>query len=199
MFTRIVIFDGATDIDGGIDFIRDSATPVLREQNGYRGVVASANRGTGVVGALSLWEAAADREASDGALAKVREEGLGIIGGTLSVETYEQTLSEIAAPPVVGSSLLIRRISMDPSLVEDNFAFFEREVLPQIRATEGFLAIRHMIDRASGNGLVGTVWTNETTLKAAAEAAEERRKIAAGQRVTFGEQTTRTIEYVDLV
>jgi len=198
MYTRIVTFTGATDVDGGIRYTRETVTPILKQQNGFRGITASADRAGGVLGALTVWETEAERDASESALTKVREEGLAIIGGTVTVETFEEVYAEIVALPSIGSSLLVRRISMDPSVVEENLEFFQREVLPQIKANPGFLAIRQQINRATGDGVVGTVWADPAALEAAAAAAEARRAAAAGQRVTFGEQSKREIVFIDL-
>ena len=49
----------------------------------------------GVLGILSLWETQSDRDSSESALAKSRQEGLDIIGGDLTVETFEQLVAEV--------------------------------------------------------------------------------------------------------
>lgn len=198
MFSRVVNFTGAKDIDGGIRYISETVAPVLRQQKGFRGTTASVDRSGGVLGVLSLWDSEADRDASESALAKTREEGQKIIGGQMSVEVFEEALFEATAPPAVGSSLLIRRISMDPAKVDDNLEFFKREVLPQIKANPGLLAVRQMINRDTGDAIVGTVWADEASMRAAAEDAARRQQAAAG-RVTFGEQSKREIVFIDLV
>lgn len=198
MFTRVVQFQGAKDIDAGVAFVRDTVTPVLRQQKGFRGVTASADRSAGVVGVLTVWETEVDRDASESALSKVRTEGAKIIGGQMTVETYEEMVLEVVGPPRVGTSLLIRRISMDPANIEDNLKFFKDTVLPQIKATPGFLAVRNMINRATGQGIVGTVWNDAASMEAAAEAAQQRQAQAEG-RVAFGEQSKREVLFVELV
>jgi heme-degrading monooxygenase HmoA len=198
MFARIVTFTGATDIDAGVRYLRDTVAPLLRNQKGFRGVTASADRSGGVLGVLSLWDTEADREASDSALDKSREEAQRIIGGRVTVERFEELAVETAEPPTVGCSLLVRPISMDPAMVEENLDFFRREVLPQIKASPGFRAMRQMINRQTGEGMVGTVWADRAAMDAAAEAAEARRPVAAQQRVTFGEQGRREIVFAEL-
>jgi heme-degrading monooxygenase HmoA len=198
MFTRTVTFTGATDIDAGVRYLHDTVTPLLREQKGFRGVTASADRSGGVLGVLSLWETEADRDASESTLVKAREEGRQVIGGNITVKNFEELLVEIAEPPVVGCSLLLRRISMDPAKVEENLGFFEREVLPRIKANPGFCAVRNMINRQTGEGMVGTIWADKASMDAAAEAGEARRQQAAQRGVTFGEQSKREIVFVDL-
>ena len=63
MFSRVLTFRGAKNVDGGVGVVRDTL-PVLRGLKGYRGVTASADRDGGVFGILSLWETEADRDAS---------------------------------------------------------------------------------------------------------------------------------------
>ncbi|MDR0342902.1 MAG: hypothetical protein LBI49_07215 [Nocardiopsaceae bacterium] len=171
---------------------------MLREQKGFRGVTASADRSGGVLGVLSLWETEADRDASDAALATSRKEAQRVIGGQVSVEQFEELLVEAEKPPAVGCSLLLRRISMDPAAIEANLDFFRREVLPEMKASPGFCAVRNMIDRQTGAGMVGTVWADTASMAAAAEAAEVRRRQAAQRGVIFGEQSKREIVFAEL-
>jgi|SRR5579859_1083485 len=198
MFTRTVTFTGATDIDGGVRYLQDTVAPLLGEQKGFRGVTASADRAGAVLGVLSLWETEAERDASESALASARQEGQRVIGGEVTVEQFEELLVEMAEPPTVGSSLLLRRISMDPAKVEENLDFFRREVLPRMKASPGFRGVRNMINRQTGGGMVGTVWADRAAMDAAAEATEARRQQAAERGVTFGEQTRREIVFIDL-
>jgi len=198
MFTRTVTFTGVTGIDAGVRYLQDTVAPLLAEQKGFRGVSASADRSRGVVGVLSLWETEADRDASASTLANARQEGLQIIGGEMTVEHFEELLYEVEQPPKVGCSLLLRRISMDPAKIEENLAFFRREVLPQFKAQPGFCAVRNMINRQTGEGMVGTVWTDKASVDAAAEAAEARRPQAEQRGVTFGEQRKLEIVFADL-
>ena len=198
MFTRIVTFTGATDIDAGVRYLRDTAAPLLRNQKGFRGVSASADRSGGVLGVLSLWETEADRAASDSALDKSRAEAQRVIGGQVTVELFEELEVETAEPPTVGCSLLVRRVSMDPARIEENLDTFRREVLPEIKAAPGFRAIRRMINRQTGEAMVGTVWSDRAAMDAAAGAAEARRAQAARQGVTFGEQSKRELVFAEL-
>jgi heme-degrading monooxygenase HmoA len=196
MFTRIVTFTGATDIDAGMRYLQNTVAPLLREQTGFRGVTASANRSEGVLAVLSVWETEADRDASESTLVKAREEGQRVIGGAMTVAQFEELLVEIDKPPTVGCSLLVRPISMDPAKIDENLGFFRRAVLPEIKANPGFCAVRAMVNRQTGEGMVGTVWADTASMDAAAEA--RRQQQAAQQGVTLGEQTKREIVFADM-
>ena len=198
MYTRMLTFKGATDIDGGVTYLRQEALPILKAQHGYRGVSASGNRSTKVLGILSLWETEADRAASDSALGKARAEALKVVGGNLTVENLEEVVVEIAKPITAGLPLAITRVSMDPAKVDENVAFFKSDVLPFFTSQPGFCALRNMLDRATGKGAVGSVWESQGALDAFIAQQPERRKIAEGRGVSFDEQETREILFADI-
>jgi len=197
MFSRVLTFRGAKNIDGGVGIVRDTL-PVLRGLKGYRGVTASADRDGGVFGILSLWETEADRDASLDALAGARQQGLDVLGGDLTVESLEELVVEMASPPPVGSALMVTRISMDPSKIDENVGFFKSSILPRITAAPGFLALRNMIDRKTGRGAVGTVWTDQAAMKSAAAEAQARRDEGRARGVKFEEDSYREILFADM-
>jgi heme-degrading monooxygenase HmoA len=198
MYTRLLTFRGATDIDGGVSYLRQEAVPILNAQHGYRGVTAAGDRSRGVLGILSLWETEADRAASNSALGKAREEALDIVGGELTVENLEEVVAEIKKPVKAGCALLVTRVSMDPAKVDENLAFFKSDVLPQIASQPGFCALRNMLDRATGKAVVGSVWETRAALDAAAAEQPERRKTAEARGVRFDETESREILFAEI-
>ena len=199
MHSRVVSFEGAKDIDAGIKLTREKVVPLLKDQKGYRGLSASADRAGGVFSVLSLWDTAADRDASESVLAPVRAEAADVVGGNLKVENFEQLVAEMGEPPPgPGSALMVTRISMDPDKVDDNIAFFKSEVAPQIKASPGFRGLRNMINRDTGEGLVGTSWSDQEAMKRAAGEAEARREQGRARGINFGEVSFREIVLVEL-
>jgi len=198
MFARLVTFTGAKDIDGGLEYLRDTVAPLLRQQQGWAGTTASVDRSNGLMSALTLWDSAANRDASESAMVKVRAEANEIVGGEVSVDYYEQVVFEVGTPPRVGSRLLVRPLRMDPATVDDNIEFFKSTVLPQIKAGSGFLAVRNLINRDTGEGAVGSLWDSDSALEAAAAAAEERRPMGEQRGITFGELSKREVAFIDL-
>ena len=194
MHVRVVTFTGAKDIDAGIKFLKETVKPALNSQKGYRGFTASADREGGVIAVLSLWDAAEDRDASEAALASSRQEALGVIGGEMRVENFEQLVAEVGdPPPEPGSALRLTRISMDPGKIDENLAFFKSDVAPRMKASPGFRGMRNMMDRSTGEGIVGTVWSDGDARKRAADEAMSRRSEGVARGVTFGEVSFREI------
>jgi len=199
MHARVMTFNGATNIDDGVVFVREKSMPVVREQHGYAGLTVSADRSGSVFGILSLWQSEADRAASEQGLNAVRQEGLGIIGGDLTIENFEEVLVDLGdSPPGPGTALQIQRAKMDPATMDANLAFFAKEVAPRIKANAGFRALRQLANRATGETIVGTVWSDTAARKAAIAEAEARRQEAAGRGVTFGETSERDVLFIDM-
>ncbi len=193
MYTRVLTFQGATDIDGGVRYLQEQVLPVIRDQHGYRGLTASADRAGSVFGVLSRWDSEADLEASDSALSKVRDESLRIVGGNLTVEHFERALFELSKPPQPGCGLFVTRVHMDPADVDDNVVFFRNEILPLITSQAGFCGLELMVDRRAGRGIVGSAWENRQALDDFAAGQPQRQARSQERGVHFDETTKREI------
>ena len=81
---------------------------------------------------------------------------------------------------------------------DENLAFFKSDVAPRIKASEGFRGLRNMMNRATGEGIVGTAWSDQEALNRAAADAQTRRDEATSRGVRIGERSMREIVLVDL-
>jgi heme-degrading monooxygenase HmoA len=188
MHARLTTVRGAAEIDKGIAFLRDTVLPQVQQQKGFRGLTASADRSTGLLIVLALWDSEADLDASESVADKARGESLKVLGGQASVDRFEQTVWEVGeVPPKAGAKLHVRPVQTDPSRVDENLAFFKEAVLPEIKATPGFMSVRFLMNRETGDGRVGTIWADAASLDIARAKSEERRSVAAGRGVQFGQ------------
>jgi heme-degrading monooxygenase HmoA len=197
MYNRVVTLSGVKDIDGLLASMKETSVSALRAQRGYKGFSVSADRASGLVGTMTVWETEADRDASDSALAKLREEITGRFATDIKVDTFEERVVEVSKPPTVGSRLMVTRVSMDPAKVDEIIEAFRQEVVPQIKAAPGFRTLRNMINPQTGEGIAGTVWDDEKSMQAAAEMAMARRPEGEARGVKFGETSYREIIFVD--
>jgi len=197
MYARVVTFTAVSDLDAAVAFLRDTATPVARAQRGYGGFFASVDRAASTLRVLSLWETGPDRDASESASAKLRDDGIGQFGGHVSVERFDERVVVTNRPPEAGSALMVTRIHMDPATIDENLAHFEREIVPQIAATPGFQTLRAMVDPTTGDGSVGTAWDDRPSMEAAANAAASRRDDAERRGVTVHPGSYRELVLVD--
>ncbi len=198
MYARLVTVTGADNINDGVVFLREKVVPTLMDQKGYRSLTASADRSARIFEVLSSWETAADREASESAAGKLRHEAIGIFGGELHVEHFEELVVDVNEPPSMGSALMATRVSMDSRRIDENLAFFRTNVLPRIKATPGYCALRYMINRETGHGLSYSVWTDQEAMRAWAASAQPLRQDATARGVTLGEASHRELLFVDL-
>jgi heme-degrading monooxygenase HmoA len=199
MYARLNTLTGVNDIDAAVAYLQEVALSVVQQQRGYQGTTASGNRETGQLGILTVWETAADREASESALSKLRDEARDQLATGLTVELFEQRTRLISQPPTVGNSLMVTRISMDPARIDEINAYVEREIVPKVTALAGFRSLRTLVNPQTGEGVVGSVWDNDQALKAASEAALDLRpEIVANTGITFGDRTYGELVFIDL-
>jgi hypothetical protein len=199
MHIRLTTITDAKDLDAGIQFIRDTVAPVLHQQKGFAGLTASIDRKAGLLSALSQWQTEADRDASESAILKVRDEAVKVTGGHVTVELFDQPVFEIVGgPPREGASLLVTHVSMNPADVDRNQEYFQKEVLPQIRTSPGVLVIRNLINRETGQGMTGVVYADRGTMEAGVKMAEERQRANPDMPVTIQSRSLREVALIDM-
>jgi heme-degrading monooxygenase HmoA len=197
VYVRQVTFRGARNIDAAVAYIRDDVLPMMSAQHGFRGISVSADSEGEVLGALSMWASEDDLEASDSALDKARDGAVKIIGGVMTVETYEQTTEAMARVPVAGNALVVTRMTVHPSSIDDQVAFFERDILPTIEAQPGFCAMRTMVNRRYGRCVVSVVWVDRPTRDAYMVSMPGVRDIAQQRGIRFDELSYRDIVFFE--
>jgi len=198
MQVRAITITGVTNVDAGVDLIRDQVLPICHGLQGYLGTTVSADRANGLVGILTMWASVEDRDASNDALAQSRVDVANVLGGTFTVENYEQVVLEVVGIPTVGSALSVARLSMSPDKVDENVAYFKSTPLPEMVATPGVQAVRNLINRETGQGIVGVVFSDQDALMAAAGAAVARREAATSMGITFESISIREILLLDV-
>ena len=108
MYTRVTTLSGVKDVDGFVTAMQETSLAELRAQRGYKGLSISADRSSGVIGTMTLWETEADRDASDSALSKLREDTRAQFASDMKIETFEEGVVEFSRAPEVGSSLTLQ-------------------------------------------------------------------------------------------
>ncbi len=67
-----------------------------------------------------------------------------------------------------------------------------------MKASPGFQSLRNMMNRSTGEGVVGTAWADDESRKRAADDAMARRDEAAARGVNFGERSFRKLLLADM-
>lgn len=196
MHVRITSATGVTEFDRALEMVRNRVVPRMEKQHGYVGIGVSGERSTGNFMVLSLWETEADMYASESTADKAREETLDALGASASVERFEQAYQLTGSvPPGPGSKVQVRRLRIDVARLGEHLEYFESTVTPAMSSMPGFQEIRHLVNRDTGEGVVGVVWADEAALQAATRAGEERRRHAGERGVQFGDATVQEILY----
>ena len=91
MFARVTTVQGPVDrLDEGARMIQERVIPAARQQRGFRGGYWLADRQTGKVLAVVLWEDEEAVRASEAAMEQSRSQATQAVGATVqSVEVYE--------------------------------------------------------------------------------------------------------------
>jgi len=200
MHARILRFQGASNIDDGVAFVREKATPIVRQQKGYLGMSVSVDRSARLLNIMSSWNTEEDLKASEAALSGLRAEGAGVLGGDEpTITSYEVLLNEVGdQPPTEGCRLRVVATQVDPAHLDEDAAWLKSEVVPGVKATPGFRALRLMVDRSTGQGAVGTVWADEAALQGSEEIGKEsREKSTARGTIQFSDISRREIVFID--
>lgn len=195
MHVRLVTVSG-TDVDAAVKLVEEKVAPVASQQKGFRQLAAAGDRSRGVLSALTVWESKGDLDASESAFAKVRQEVLDGAGGQVRVEVFEQVVWQAGAtPPAPGSVLQTVAYKIDPARVEDHISWFKTEVLPAIMSTPGVRAARNMVNRETGAGRVGVIYSDRASLDAAAANRAQRMATARTRGMEFSDDAVFEVLY----
>ena len=195
MFVRMSTSEGTPDIDAVVAELRDQVTPQVVGQEGFRAITANADRSTGHVSVLTLWDTEQHLKASDSVGKQVRKRAAKATGARIQeVQVFEQLVWVTGEKlPVVGCPVSVISTQMDPATIDDNIAFFRSNVLPEIKATKGFRALRNMVNRQTGEGMVASAWDDDAALTASIEGFAKRRAAGEARGITFGDPLRREI------
>lgn len=97
MFARMSTLESPPgEIDQGLRHVREQVLPLLQQQDGFKGFIALADRQSGKLIGVSLWESEQAMQASEQVGDRTRSESAEAVSGTVEgVERYEVGLIEM--------------------------------------------------------------------------------------------------------
>jgi heme-degrading monooxygenase HmoA len=107
VYARISTLEGSPEhIDEGLRQVRENVLPQIQQQEGFKGMVALADRKTGKTLGITFWESEEALKASEEAADRLREDSAEAMSDTIAgVERYEVGLLEVPSEgPVSGVS-----------------------------------------------------------------------------------------------
>jgi heme-degrading monooxygenase HmoA len=140
--------------------------PLLKKQEGFRGVTLIGNRKTGDGLSVAYWDS---EEAMKNARARVRPQAETIMSQTGSKivddHEFEIAVLERIQPPKAGAFVRVTTVEADPAKVADGVANFKEKVVPAIRAQTGARTALLLINRKTGRTMSASGWNSEQDLR----------------------------------
>ena len=105
-------------------------------------------------------------------------------GKRVSVETFEVAIHDVSDEP---GAARISTFSGDPAKIDEIIRTGAEEILPEIRAIDGWKGILMLVDRATGATRAITLWESQSAMSASetqATAMRERTAETAGETIT---------------
>lgn len=98
MHGRVTVVQGEVErLDEWVRYMKEQILPPAQELDGFRGLVAMADRSSGKTLTVSLWESEEALQASEDAVSQLRATAVESLGmGTPIVERYEVSVFELA-------------------------------------------------------------------------------------------------------
>lgn len=98
VFARISTLEGSPDqIDEGLRYVRENVLPQISQQDGFRGMVALADRQSGKTLGVTFWESEEALRASEEAADRLRADSAEAMSDTIAgVERYEVGFFEMS-------------------------------------------------------------------------------------------------------
>lgn len=155
-------------VDEAIQILRESILPETRQQAGFKGIMALADRSTDKAMAISLWQTEADAQAS-GASSSYLQAQLAKVASLSAkapvIETYEVGIQEMQqdGPP---TSARVLTATAQLGKMDEGMQIVRDSVLPTARQQPGFKGGLWLLDRSTGKIFAITLWETEADLKA---------------------------------
>jgi heme-degrading monooxygenase HmoA len=103
VYARISTFEGSPEhIDEELRHVRENVLPQIQQQEGFKGMVALADRQTGKTLGITFWESEEALKTSEEAAGRLREDSAEAMSETIAgVERYEVGLFEVPSAGAV--------------------------------------------------------------------------------------------------
>jgi heme-degrading monooxygenase HmoA len=174
VFARSTTFHGRPgNIDAGIAFVKNEASPTLDKIEGCRGLSLLVDRETGQCIATSSWDSEATMRASDEHLRPFRDRGREILGGSMQMDEWEIAVMHRSHH---GECCRVSWLQGDLDTMTETL---RTALIPELERTPGFCSASLLVNRATGLGCATTTWETRAAMAASRSAADDMRSRAA--------------------
>lgn len=175
MHIRMTTIRGdASKQQAAVDMAEGKGRAAIEATPGNKGFATMTGSDGTLIGA-SLWESAEAAAASEGQLSALRDEISSVVGGTVTVETYEVVAARRLSMPSPGAVVRVLRIEIDPAALDGAVTSYREKILPRILESPGLCSALLVLDRAAGRGVGISTWEDETAVEKAQHLLDELR------------------------
>ena len=189
-----------------VRFFEDEVAPAMRPQPGLRDIWLLVDRPAGKQVAVSVWDSAAELEATTFLYQELRAKVGSLYGGPPVDEAYEarppeQGIYEVRTQPRrprAGAAATVARVTTlqaTPERVEELFRQLEAQIDPALERLRGYLGLYLFVDATTGTARSVTLWDSADALRESAAAVAPLRTQAAA---TLGARATPIVEVYEV-
>ena len=189
-----------------VRFFDEEVAPAMRSQPGLRDIWLLVDHPAGTLLTVSMWESAAELEATTFLYQELRAKVGSLYGGPPVDESYEarppeQGIYDVRAQPrrrQAGAAAKVARVTTlqgTPERVEDLVRQLEAQLAPALERLRGYLGLYLFVDATTGTARSVTLWDSADALTESATAVAPLRTQAAA---TLGARATPTVEVYEV-
>ena len=160
MYARTTTIRAAqpSSIDAGIAHVRDNVMPALEGFDGYVGLSLLVDRSSGDCITTSAWKTDETMRASTAAVRQIRSRAAQTFGGNPDVDEWEIAAMHRDRPAAAGACVRVTWAKLIPDRVGPGIEMFKKNVLPALKALEGYCSASLLVSRASGRAVTSAVY-----------------------------------------
>lgn len=186
MFARMSFIEGErTRLDELVEYVTWTVKPATDLLAGNRGLGMWIDRSSGAALVMSVWVDESCMNASERAVAQLRDDGAAVMRGVATVERYETTLIDALTPHKVGNVMRLVRMSCDVRDLEAHTTWMQANVMPVLRRVPGYLSYVIAADRSNGRVLGMSTYRDGTDADIAYAATAPIRTAAVNRGITI--------------
>ena len=171
------------------DVLSNKALPVVRAQQGFRGLLGAGDRATGNCAIVSLWDSREALDASEPAIASIRSETVDAVAAQLNSIQLAEVLREVrVSPSRVGTRTRVVRLAAPAGSADQLADFYETVAVPRLESQPGFLNGRFVRDlEQDGRFAAVSHWADEAAVESSEKSStalrDEVAKAVAGTSI----------------
>jgi hypothetical protein len=177
MYARsTTIYGDPTMLGDGIDYVRDTVMPAIRQMAGSVGLSMLCDRETGRCIITTAWRDEMSMHDTEHAVHDLRQRASELLGGHADVQEWEIAVMHRMHEAHNGACTRVIYGSMDMDRLDDGITTMRTSLLPKMEELTGFCAVNHMIDRETGRSATAVTYDSRADMMTANDDAKALRE-----------------------